>query len=80
MSSALALATALAVGLLPKALAAPVNLVLTLLLTVLYGSQMVYCFIFGTPFASRFAFSAEILRNNYYQHAFGHPAATAPDG
>lgn len=30
--------------------------------------------------ASRFAFSAEILRNNYYQHAFGHQAATAPDG
>ncbi len=51
ISGALALSIALLVGLLPEKLVFPVNLVLTLGGTFLYGSQMVYCFIFGTPYS-----------------------------
>ena len=48
-TGALALVMGLVAGLLPKTLLFPANLLLTLAGTVLYGSQMVYCFIFGTP-------------------------------
>ena len=51
LTGALALLLSLLVGLLPKVLLFPVNLILTLLGTLLYGSQMVYCFIFGTPYS-----------------------------
>ena len=51
MSGTLALFVALGVGFLPRKLIFPVNLVLTIVGTVLYGSQMVYCFIFGTPYS-----------------------------
>lgn len=50
-SGAIALGIAVIVGLLPGVLIFPVNLVLTLGGTLLYGSQMVYCFIFGTPYS-----------------------------
>lgn len=51
ISGAVALTLALVAGLLPQSLIFPVNLVLTLGGTILYGSQMVYCFIFGTPYS-----------------------------
>ena len=50
-TGALALVMGLVAGLLPKTLLFPANLLLTLAGTVLYGSQMVYCFIFGTPYS-----------------------------
>ncbi len=50
-SSVLAIFTALLTGLLPRILLAPVNLLLTATVTVVYGSQMVYYFIFGTPYS-----------------------------
>ncbi|MBQ2927493.1 MAG: LTA synthase family protein [Oscillospiraceae bacterium] len=51
LSGALALIVSLLVGMLPQKLLFPVNLLLTLGGTFLYGSQMVYCFIFGTPYS-----------------------------
>jgi len=51
ISGALALLVGLLTGLLPQKLVFPVNLLLTLAGTFLYGSQMVYCFIFGTPYS-----------------------------
>ena len=51
ISGALSLLVGLLTGLLPRMLLLPVNLILTVLITVLYGSQMVYCFIFGTPYS-----------------------------
>lgn len=51
ISGGLALLIALIVGLLPWKLLFPVNLMLTVAGTFLYGSQMVYCFIFGTPYS-----------------------------
>ena len=51
ISGAVALVLAFLVGLLPKKLIAPMNIILTVVLTFLYGSQMVYCFIFGTPYS-----------------------------
>ncbi len=51
ISGTLALLLALLVGLLPQKLLFPANLILILTGTFLYGSQMVYCFIFGTPYS-----------------------------
>lgn len=51
ISGALALLIALLVSLLPEKLVFPVNLVLTITGSFVYGSQMVYCFIFGTPYS-----------------------------
>ena len=51
ISGAMALMMAFLVGLLPGRCLFPVNLLLVLCITVLYGSQMVYCFIFGTPYS-----------------------------
>ena len=51
ISWAISLTVALLVGLLPRKLMFPVNLILTVAGTFLYGSQMVYCFIFGTPYS-----------------------------
>ena len=51
ISGAMALLIGLLVGLLPGQLIFPANLVLTIAGTFLYGSQMVYCFIFGTPYS-----------------------------
>lgn len=51
ISGAMSLILALLVGILPQILVFPVNLVLTLAGIILYGSQMVYCFIFGTPYS-----------------------------
>lgn len=51
ISGGLSLIIALLVGLLPRKLVFPVNLILTVAGTFLYGSQMVYCFIFGTPYS-----------------------------
>ena len=51
ISCAISLIIALLVGLLPRKLMFPVNLILTVAGTFLYGSQMVYCFIFGTPYS-----------------------------
>ena len=50
-SGAMALLTGLAVSLLPGKLLVPANLSLALAGIFLYGSQMVYCFIFGTPYS-----------------------------
>ena len=50
-SGAMALFLGLLVGFLPKKLIFPVNLLLTVAGTFLYGSQMIYCFIFGTPYS-----------------------------
>ena len=50
-SGALALIVALMVSLLPDKLVFWGNLILSLCATLLYGSQMVYCFIFGTPYS-----------------------------
>lgn len=50
-SAGIALILAFAVQLLPKRALFPVSLLLTAGLTLLYGSQMVYCFIFGTPYS-----------------------------
>ena len=47
----LGLMIALIAGLFAKFLLFPVNLVLTVSGTLVYGSQMVYCFIFGTPYS-----------------------------
>ena len=51
ISGAVALLIGLMVGLLPRKLVSAANLILTLAGTLLYGSQMVYCFIFGTPYS-----------------------------
>lgn len=51
ISCAISLIIALLVGLLPRKLMFPVNLILTMAGIFLYGSQMVYCFIFGTPYS-----------------------------
>jgi len=51
LTAALALLIGFLVNLLPAGLRFPVNLLLTVAGTVLYGSQMVYCFIFGTPYS-----------------------------
>lgn len=51
ISGLVALLLSLGIGFLPRRLIFPVNMVLTIVVTVLYGSQMVYCFIFGTPYS-----------------------------
>ena len=51
ISGAVALLIALAVSLVPQKLVFWFNLILTVAITFLYGSQMVYCFIFGTPYS-----------------------------
>ena len=51
ITGALALVMALLISFLPEKLVFPVNLLMNLVGTVLYGSQMVYCFIFGTPYS-----------------------------
>lgn len=51
ISGALALLLALLVSLLPEKLVFSGNLVLTIAGSFVYGSQMVYCFIFGTPYS-----------------------------
>lgn len=50
-AAAIALTAAVLVGLLPKRAAFPVNLVLSMGMALVYGSQLVYCFIFGTPYS-----------------------------
>ncbi len=50
-SGAIALVLSLLTGFLPRALIFPINLLLTVVVTVVYGSQMVYHFIFGTPYS-----------------------------
>lgn len=49
--AAIALALGALVGFLPRRGGRWGNLLLTVALTVVYGSQMVYCFIFGTPYS-----------------------------
>lgn len=71
ISGALALLLALMVGLLPRKVIFPVNLVLTVVVTVLYGSQMVYCFIFGTPYSvSQMGLGAGAV-GQFYREMFG---------
>lgn len=50
-TGALAMMLAMLTGLLPEKIVFYGNLLLTLCGTFLYGSQMVYCFIFGTPYS-----------------------------
>lgn len=50
-SAAAALALGTLVSFLPKKTVVPVSAVLSGAVMVLYGSQMVYCFIFGTPYS-----------------------------
>ena len=50
-SGAIALFLGLLVSILPNKLMFSGNLLLTVCATILYGSQMVYCFIFGTPYS-----------------------------
>ena len=51
ISGVVALLVGLLAGVFPEKMIFPVNLLLTLVGTLLYGSQMVYCFIFGTPYS-----------------------------
>ncbi len=51
ISGAIAFVLSLLTGFLPRALIFPINLLLTVAVTVVYGSQMVYHFIFGTPYS-----------------------------
>ena len=51
ISGSFALLIGVLVSLLPEKLIFPVNLLLAVAGTFLYGSQMVYCFIFGTPYS-----------------------------
>lgn len=50
-SAAAALVLGGLIGLLPQKALRPVSAVLSVGILVLYGSQMVYCFIFGTPYS-----------------------------
>ena len=50
-TAGLALLIALLVGFLPGRGVFPVSIVISVVLIVLYGSQLVYCFIFGTPYS-----------------------------
>lgn len=50
-TAGLALLIGLLVGLLPGRSVFPVSIVLSAVLIFVYGSQMVYCFIFGTPYS-----------------------------
>ena len=50
-TAGLALLIALLVGFLPGRGVFPVSIVLSVVLIVVYGSQLVYCFIFGTPYS-----------------------------
>ncbi len=50
-SCAIAMAVSLLTGLLPRVLLVPVNIIATIAVTFVYGSQMVYNFIFGTPYS-----------------------------
>jgi len=50
-SAAIALLVALVLGFMPRVLFLPMNFLLTVVITVVYGSQMVYHFIFGTPYS-----------------------------
>lgn len=50
-SGAMALVIAFVLSFLPKKGILPVSLILCIAAIVLYGSQMVYCFIFGTPYS-----------------------------
>lgn len=50
-SAAIGLGIAFLIYLLPRRAAFPVSLLLSAILTVVYGSQLVYCFIFGTPYS-----------------------------
>jgi len=49
--AAIGLVIAFFVYLVPQRAAFPVSLILSVVLTVVYGSQLVYCFIFGTPYS-----------------------------
>ena len=51
ISGAIGLLAALVLGLLPRKLVFPAGLLLNLVGILTYGSQMVYCFIFGTPYS-----------------------------
>lgn len=51
ISGAIAFLVAFLTGLLPEKLIFPATVLLTAAGTLLYGSQMVYCFIFGTPYS-----------------------------
>lgn len=48
---AVALILSLLLGFLPRRILLPVDLLLTVVITFVYGSQMVYNFIFGTPYS-----------------------------
>ena len=75
---AFCLTLCLLVGLLPAKLVFPVNLVLTLAATVLYGSQMVYCFIFGTPYSvSQMGLGAGAV-SQFYREMLGTMAENWP--
>lgn len=50
-AAAIAMVPALFSALLPRKAVLPVNLLLLSVVTLLYGSQLVYCFIFGTPYS-----------------------------
>ena len=70
-SGALALMLAILTGLLPEKLSFYGNLLLTLCGTFLYGSQMVYCFIFGTPYSvSQMGLGAGAV-GQFYREMFG---------
>ena len=48
---AVALILSLVLGFLPRRILLPIDLLLTVVVTLVYGSQMVYNFIFGTPYS-----------------------------
>ncbi len=49
--TAIGLVLAFVIYLLPRRAAFPVSMLLSAVLTIVYGSQLVYCFIFGTPYS-----------------------------
>ena len=63
-SAAGALVLGTLISLLPKKAVVPVSAVVSAVLVVLYGSQMVYCFIFGTPYSvSQIGLGADAMTN-----------------
>lgn len=77
-SGALGLGLGALICLLPKKAAFPVNLVLILGLTFLYGSQLVYCFIFGTPYSvSQMGLGADAV-TSFWRETLGAMASHFP--
>lgn len=77
-SGALGLLIGTLTCLIPRKASFPVNLILTILLTFLYGSQMVYNFIFGTPYSvSQMGMGAAAV-SNFWREMLGAMSSRFP--